>query len=225
MASKLLGVAAGVGLLYAARRFYRNWGTTKEECRMALPGDELVGKPSVQTTEGVWIDAPPGDVWPWLVQMGQDRGGLYSYQTLEDVVGLDYKNADRIHPEWQRLAPGDKVRLAPNGWMGLPDGIAFTVVDVIEHESIVLSGTTPRLLRDAEWSFHLIPRWDDRSRLLIRTRTRLRHPGEVLATELAGPANAAMTRGILLGVKRRVECQLQAEAAAASASRDLHGVV
>jgi hypothetical protein len=225
MAWKLVQVAAGAALLYAARRYYRNWGTTKEECRMALPGDELVSSPAVQTTEGVWIEAPPGAVWPWLVQMGQDRGGLYSYQTLENLVGLDYHNADRIHPECQRLAPGDVMRLAPKGWMGLPDGIALTVVDVVEQHSIVLRGTAPQSLGDAVWSFHVIPHWEDRCRLLIRTRMRLRHPGEVLATELAGPAKAALTRGILLGVKRRVECQLQAETAAASASRGLHPVV
>ena len=117
------------------------------------------------------------------------------------------------------------MRLAPKRWLGLPDGVAFTVVDVKEQQSIVLRGTTPQLLRDAVWSIHVIPRWEDRCRLLIRTRMRLRHPGEVLATELAGPANAALTRGILLGVKRRVECQLQAETAAAVASRDHHRVV
>ena len=111
-------------LLYAARRFYRNWGTTKEECRMSLPGDKLVDPPAIQTTEGVWIDAPASAVWPWLVQMGQDRGGLYSYETLENLFGLRYHNADRIHPEWQRLARGDLVRLAPKGWMGIRGGIA-----------------------------------------------------------------------------------------------------
>lgn len=225
MASKLMRVAAGVALLYGARRYYRNWGTTKEECRMALPGDELVSSPAVHTTEAVWIEAPTGAVWPWLVQMGQDRGGLYSYQTLENLVGLDYHNADRIHPEWQRIAAGDVMRLAPRGWMGLRDGIALTVVDVVEQQSIVLRGTAPQSLEDAVWSFHVIPHWEDRCRLLIRTRMRLRHPGEVLVTELAGPAKAALTRGILRGIKRRVECQLQAEMAAAKASGDLHRVV
>lgn len=224
MASKLMRVAAGVALLYGARRYYRNWGTTKEECRMALPGDELVSSPAVQTTEAVWIDAPPGAVWPWLVQMGQDRGGLYSYQTLENLVGLDYHNADRIHPEWQRIAAGDVMRLAPRGWMGLRDGIALTVIDVVEQQSVVLR-TMPQDLWDAVWSFHVIPHWEDRCRLLIRTRILLRHPGEVFVAELAGPAKAAMTRGILLGIKRRVECQLQAEMAAAKASGDLHRVV
>ena len=77
---RLAGSAiAGAGLL-AARQYYRNWGTTKDECQMALPGDEFVEQPAVQTTEGVWIEAPAAEVWPWLVQMGQDRGGLYSYE-------------------------------------------------------------------------------------------------------------------------------------------------
>ena len=68
----VVAAAAGAGLL-AARRYYRNWGTTKEECDSALPGDDLVGEPAVQSTEGIWIDAPAAAVWPWLVQLGQDR--------------------------------------------------------------------------------------------------------------------------------------------------------
>lgn len=162
--------AAVTGALYAARRYYRNWGTTKEECQMTLPGDELVGSPAVQTTEGVWIDAPADVIWPWLVQMGQDRGGLYSYEALENVVGLRYRNADKIHPEWQHLAPGDVVRLVPKGWMGLREGVALPVAQVIERKSVVLRGEPPGLPVDAVWSFHLQPHWEDRCRLLIRTR-------------------------------------------------------
>ncbi len=218
-------VAAGVALLYAARRYFRNWGTTKEECRMSLLGDELVRGPVVATTEAAWINASATAVWPWLLQMGQDRGGLYSYETLENLIGLDYHNADRIHPEWQRLAPGDEIRLVPKGWMGLRDGVAMRVVEVVEQQSIVLRATPPDQLWDAVWSFHVIPHWEDRCRLLIRTRIRLRHPGEVLSTEFAGPARALLTRGILLGIKRRAEGQAQGEAAAATASSHLHGVV
>jgi hypothetical protein len=224
MAIKLAQAAVGVALLYVARRYYLNWGTTKEECRMSLPGDDLVNPPVVETTEGVWIDAPAGGVWPWLVQIGQDRGGLYTYQTVENLIGLDYHNADRIHPEWQRLAPGDLIRLAPKGWMGLRDGIVLTLVDVIEQQSLVLR-TMPRDLWDAVWTFHVIPHWEDRCRLLIRTRIQLRHPGEVFAAELAGPAKALMTRGILLGIKRRAEGQVQGEAAAATASSHLHRAI
>ena len=197
-------VVAGAGL-YAARRFYRNWGTSKEECETPLPGDELVGKPAVQTTEGVWIDAPAAAVWPWLVQLGQDRGGLYSYAALENLIGLKYRNADRIHPEWQRLAVGDVVRLVPRGWMGLRDGLALPVAQLIEGQSIVLRQEPPQFPFDGVWSFHLQPRWEDRCRLLVRSRSRMRLPGEVVGAELAGPVTSLMTRGMLLGIKRRAE--------------------
>ncbi|MFG1930716.1 SRPBCC family protein [Mycobacterium sp. NPDC048908] len=222
MASKLAHVAAAAAVLYAARRYYRNWGTTKEECRMRLPGDEFVGGPGDQTTEAVWINAPASAVWPWLTQMGQDRGGLYSYETLENFVGLNYHNADHIYPEWQHLAVGDEMRLVPKGWLGLREGFTMRVIDIVEQQSIVLRSPSRNQSGDTVWSFHVIPHWEDRCRLMIRARTRLRHPGEVLVTELAGAAKALLTRGILLGVKRRAEGQIQGEAAAARASSRLH---
>lgn len=196
-------------VLYGARRFYRNWGTTKEECDTPLPGDELVGRPAVQTTEGIWIDAPASSVWPWLVQMGQDRGGLYSYEQLENFIGLKYRNADRIHQEWQQLAVGDVIRLAPRGWMGLRDGMALPVAQVVEGQSIVLRQAAPNSPVDGVWSFHVLPRWEDRCRLLVRSRTRMSVPGEVVAAELAGPVVSLMTRGMLLGIKRRAEAAQQ----------------
>lgn len=195
---------AGAGLL-AARRYYRNWGTTKEECDTALPGDELVSQPVVQTTEGIWIDAPASAVWPWLVQMGQDRGGMYTYVKLENLVGLQHRNADRIHPEWQHLAVGDVIRLVPRGWMGLRNGIALPVVALVEGESIVLRLQPPDVPVDGVWSFHVVPHWEDRCRLLVRTRARMRVPGEALGAEAAGPVMSLLTRGMLQGIKRRAE--------------------
>lgn len=224
MTSHLAQFAGAGALLYAARRYYRDWGTTKEECRMPMAGDDLIAGPVTRTTEAIWIDAPVAAVWPWLIQIGQDRGGLYSYEAMENVFGLDYHNADRIHPEWQQLAVGDVVRLAPRGWMGLRDGIALEVVQVVDHESIVLC--TPAL---AEWecvcSFHVIPHWNDRCRLVIRTRIRLNRPGRVFLTELLGPPRALLVRGILVGIKRRVLQHVQAEASATKASGDLHHIV
>ncbi|MEO3756944.1 SRPBCC family protein [Mycobacterium sp. B14F4] len=222
--TNLLRLGGAIAVLYGARRFYRNWGTTKEESRMRLAGDDLLDGPVMQTTEAVWIDAPVATVWQWLVQVGQDRGGVYTFEALENLAGLQYHNADRIHPEWQDLAPGDTVRLVPKGWMGLRDGIALTVVDVVDHESIVLRSPSPERW-EAVWSFHAFPHWDDRCRLMVRTRTRLRHPGQVLADELAGPAKAFVTRGMLLGIKRRAQQQFQAETSAAKASSDLHRVM
>ena len=201
----LAGSAVASAGLYAARQYFRNWGTTKEECETPLPGDELVAQPAVQTTEGVWIEAPAAEVWPWLVQMGQDRGGLYSYEKLENLAGLRHRNADRIHPEWQNLAVGDVIRVVPRGWMGLSDGVALPVSQLIEGESIVLRLQPPDVPVDGVWSFHVLPRWEDRCRLLVRTRLRMRVPGEAVGAEAIGPAMSLMTRGMLLGIKRRVE--------------------
>ena len=204
MNGNVVRVAGAITLLYAARRYYRNWGTTKDETKTTLPGDELVRRPSVQSTEGVWIDAPPAAIWPWLVQIGQDRGGVYTLDTVADLIGLDYENADRIHPEWQQLVAGDTIRIAPQGWMGLRHGLTLTVEQVIEESTLVLRGTPPGFPWETVWSFHLLPRWQDSCRFLIRTRTRLRHPGEVLGVELAGPVTSLVTRGLMLGIKRRV---------------------
>ena len=201
----LAGSAVASAGLYAARQYFRNWGTTKEECETPLPGDELVAQPAVQTTEGVWIEAPAAEVWPWLVQMGQDRGGLYSYEKLENLAGLRHRNADRIHPEWQNLAVGDVIRVVPRGWMGLSDGVALPVAQLIAGESIVLRLQPPDVPVDGVWSFHVVARWEDRCRLLVRTRLRMRVPGEAVGAEAIGPAMSLMTRGMLLGIKRRVE--------------------
>ncbi|UXA14692.1 SRPBCC family protein [Mycobacterium sp. SMC-8] len=219
MANRMVKAAVAAAVLYGARRYFRDWGTTKEESSGRLAGDELLGPPVLQATEAVSIDAPADAVWPWLVQMGQDRGGLYSFEMLENAAGLDYHNADTIHPEWQHLAVGDSVRLVPRKWFGLADGVEMTVARITAPQSIVLRAAPPRLPWEMVWSFQLIPHRDDHCRLLIRSRLALRHPGEVVLAELIGPARAFVTRGILLGVKRRAE--RSTVAATATATEDL----
>lgn len=78
-----------------------------------MPCDELVEHPKLNATHAITIDAPASAVWPWLVQMGQTRGGFYSYAWLENLVGCHMHNADQIHPEWQDLKVGDQVWLHP----------------------------------------------------------------------------------------------------------------
>lgn len=202
--SALAGVA-----LYAGRQYFRNWGATKEEAQMVLPGDELIEEPAVQTTEAEWIDAPAARVWPWLLQLGQDRGGLYSYSLLENLAGLHIRNADGIHPVWAQLAPGDSVRLVPNGWMGLRDGGTMTVAGLEPERSLVLRGSPPLSGGDAVWSFHIAPCGEERCRLLVRRRTRVRHRRDVVKVELAGPITALMTRGMLRGIKSRVQAPFE----------------
>ncbi len=183
---RLSETAALLAVLYGARRYYRNWGATKAECQMRLPGDTLIADPVMQTTEATYIDAPVSAVWPWLVQMG-------------------HRDAVRIHPEWQHLAVGDQVRIAPEGWMGLSDGMTLRVAEIVPEKLLVLSAARPDQRWDAVLSFHIQPHWEDRVRLLARARVALRHPGEVFAMELARPAISLATRGWMLGVKRRAE--------------------
>ena len=76
-------------MVYAARRYYRDWGATKAECKLRLPGDPLVGDPVIQMTEAVYIDAPSSAVWHWLPQMGQDRGGLFGCERLKTWLAFD----------------------------------------------------------------------------------------------------------------------------------------
>ena len=110
-------VSAGIGLVYALaiRPWFLAWGATAEEAGAALPGDEIVPTPRTACTRAIAIAADPEDVWPWLAQMGQGRGGMYSYDWLENLLGYDIHNVDRVVPELQRIEVGDPVRLGPEG--------------------------------------------------------------------------------------------------------------
>ncbi len=115
-----IGVAAIVGWRKVFTPWQRNWGATEEEVATALPGDALTPPPVDQCTRAITIAVPPEAVWPWLVQMGADRGGFYSYAWMENLFGLQIHNADRIHDEWQQLAEGDALwgdRRRRGGWV------------------------------------------------------------------------------------------------------------
>jgi hypothetical protein len=208
-------VMAGVVLAVAypaARRWAIRWGASVDEAAMPLPGDDLLLDPSMETTRAITIDAPAVAVWPWLVQMGQDRAGLYSYDWLERLVGLDFHNADRIVPEWQRLEVGDQIRAAPAS-AGPEAG--FTVVAVDPGRSLVTAIGDPavvvpaaqagRLEEGGTWTFVLHPLAGHRSRLVVRLRSRfgLPRPLEVLLARLVEPLHFVMERKQLLGIAER----------------------
>ena len=101
-----------VAAAFLRRRCLR-WGATDAEVSLALPGDELVPRPDMTATRGVTIRATADTVWPWIAQLGQGRGGFYSYDFLENLLGCDIHSADRIVPEYQRVEIGAQVKLAP----------------------------------------------------------------------------------------------------------------
>lgn len=112
-AAALAGLAAGLAFELGARPWMRRWGATPAEVDRPLPGDEEVPEAGVEITHAVTVRAPVERVWPWLAQIGQDRGGFYSYEWLENLAGCEMRNADRIHPEWQQREVGEPVWLDP----------------------------------------------------------------------------------------------------------------
>jgi hypothetical protein len=205
--------AVGVGVLVAgiARARLRNWGATRAEIEAAHAGDDLVAGPVSTSTYAITVEAPADIVWSWLVQIGQDRGGMYSYEWLENLFGLDIHNTDQIRAEWQHLSVGDKVRVVPPGKLGMPEGYAFNVALVDPPGALVLRQQPPEHPWDSTWAFLIVRISAERSRLLSRSRT-AKAPGAAgvaarVGAELMGPVILLMTRKMLLGIKDRAEHQ------------------
>jgi hypothetical protein len=183
---------------YAAypRRYLRT--ATADEVEAPLPGDALVPTPRMAYTLAVSVLAPPERVWPWLVQMGQGRGGFYTHELVEHLLGAHTRSASEILPELQALEPGDAIRLTPDPWLGLPGHqLVAEVVDA--PRALVLrqrfwNGST------ATWSFVLREAWGG-TRLLFRRRAD--HPSTL--ERLAAPGCAVMDAGMLHGIRRRAE--------------------
>ncbi|HET8603675.1 MAG TPA: hypothetical protein VFM09_07080 [Marmoricola sp.] len=208
--SVLGSVAFTVGTYVAlgrlTRPWYSRWGATAEEVRRPLPGDELVPSPRAQSTWAVSISAPPGQVWPWLVQMGQDRAGFYTYEWFENrILRLGIHNADRIVPAWQELQVGDRLWFYPERYPITPRTGPRVVA--LEPERALLLCHQVSETADAcpgTWQFILEPAEGGSStRLLLRARSG-RGPTTWFDT-LAEPGYFLMTRGMLLGIKRRAE--------------------
>jgi len=208
-------VLVGVCLM-RARAAIQHWGATGDEAGRALPGDDLVPEPDVTLTRAITIRTPPERVFPWLAQLGQGRGGFYSYDWLENRAGLDIRSADHIVPGLQVLEPGDRIAVAPG-----PPFYGFLVADVAAPVRLVLRMTihpfTGVQIRpeasargwslDATWAFTLTPVSGSSTRLVTRTRARLRLP--VGLAQAYGAAFRAvelvMERRMLLGIRERAE--------------------
>ena len=176
-------VASAAPLLYAlwVRPLLLTWGATRDETTLAYPGDELVQDPDGGATMATTLPAPPETVWAWLVQMGGDRGGWYSWDWLDNN---GRPSADRIVPEWQSLEQGQHLhRVVRPGAAGTGK---FTVVTLEPNRALVLrstyelpswrsfdpgSGVMPRAYGDGIWGWHLRPLAGGRTRLVVRTRS------------------------------------------------------
>jgi hypothetical protein len=173
------------------------WGSSDQEALAIMEGDDLVREPTYQTTLAVTIGAEPSDVWPWLVQMGYRRGGLYSYDWLDRLFRyLDGPSAEEILPEFQHLSAGDLIPLGR--------GPAFPVVTVEPLRALVLGGKVNEF--QWTWQFELHRYGPNRTRLISRNRASLpRTLGSTVFMGFLEPAAFIMTRKMLLGIKRRAE--------------------
>jgi hypothetical protein len=189
-----------------ALRGSRNWGASAVEVAATMPGDELVPGAAGRTTRAVDIAAPAGEVWRWLVQMGQGRGGMFSYDWLENVVGHDAHTADQVREGWQNLAVGDRIRVLPENRVPLPDGPAMTVARLEEGRLLVLRQAPPESQRIAAWSFVIDPLDRTSCRLLSRSQAeRPASPAVRLTAAVLELVTTVMIRRMLLGIKQRAE--------------------
>ena len=194
------------------RRWHMHWGATREEFTRPLPGDDLVPRPKIHATHAIQIQAAPSEIWPWLLQLGQGRGGFYSYTWIENLMGLDIHNSDHILPEYQSLNVGDLIHMG-RGDLGIPVAVIQPARALVLHGDSRSEGVFDGLpIKEDEylntsWTFVLDPQEDGSTRLIERTR--LDWSGG-LETDLfyrlfLEPGTFFMEQAMLRGIKRRVE--------------------
>ena len=183
---------------FPIRRWYRRWGATAADLTRKIPGDAGIVDPTYSTTLAVTVDARPEHIWPWLMQMGYQRGGLYSYDWLDRLFGfLDRPSANCILPQFQRLEVGDEIPIGRGG--------GFPVKAMEANRSLVLGGESDGQFAWV-WQFGLYPIEKDRTRLVSRNSARVQKTvSSWLFMRVLEPAAFIMTRRMLIGLKDRAE--------------------
>jgi hypothetical protein len=193
------GLAAGLAYPLLYRRRCLTWGASHDEVLTKLPGDELLPEASLVTTRAITIAAPPDAIWPWLVQMGSGRGGAYSYDWIENLLGLDMHSADSVLPEFQDLKVGDELPMGR--------GAPVMRVEILDPERTFATRSADQ---NWVWTFALVPSVTEpgSTRLISRNRiaaARLTPEARLFYTLVMEPGSLIMERKMLLGIKARAE--------------------
>ena len=205
-------LALAVLYWFGVRRWMARWGTTPSDLTRVMAGDSLIVDPTYSGTMAVIVNARPEHIWPWLVQMGYQRGGLYSYDWLDRLFGfLDRPSATRILPEFQHLAVGDTIPLG--------QGPGWPVAAIEPRRALVLDMRNTGGI-DWVWQFGLYPVDETRTVLVSRSRVHARTAWAWLLTSAIEPAGFVMTRRMLLGLKQRAEALRSAPAGDIRSARD-----
>jgi hypothetical protein len=196
-----LALAALIAVKLLGLRWMARWGATSEELAATLPGDGLVPHPDLTTTRAVTVNARAADVWPWIAQLGQGRGGFYSYDGLENLIGCDIHSTDQIVPAWQSVAAGAQIRLAPE--------VAMTVAVAEPGRALVLCGGIPMgsvaAPFDCTWAFVLRGEPDGSTRLVSRERYGYLRWWARFVVVPTSVISFVMSRKMLHGIAERAE--------------------
>ena len=166
------------------------WGASKNEVNTPLPGDNIAS--SISSTRAITVHTPAADVWKWLVQLGADRGGLYSYEIMEYLTGFYGDNSRTIVPEFQEMKVGRIVPISRSD-----SKIGFRVVSVDPGKSFVLEG----------WGSFVLKQIDsETTRLIIRTHGwEIKSISSFIFYKIIEPLHYIMERRMLIGFKARAE--------------------
>lgn len=214
----LMMITAGAAGAYV--RFVRPWlmrrGATDEELALPLPGDGLVQNPQWTTTQAITIHASPEEIWPWIAQWGYGRGGFYSYDFIDRMIGsTGVVSSDRILPEHQNIQAGDFIPVAPNGGFVVKDvqpGLFLLLqnrLDLQTAQQIPETSSLPDTYIDVSWVLFLRSQGEGRTRLIARMSMDARFAPSPTAGTLMGevlkPGSAIMDYRMLQGIKCRAE--------------------
>ncbi|MBI5566660.1 MAG: hypothetical protein HY870_17295 [Chloroflexi bacterium] len=209
---QLVNLVGGFTSLYlmVIRPWYLKWGATRAEVDRLLPGDDLIPSAKLNATHAITIDAALDRVWPWIAQIGQGRGGFYSYEAIENAIGLDIHNADRILPEFQNPQMGESMPFAEG--FSVPYAIVDAPRTLVVHGdtrigTVAMPGLRPGDYTAMLWGWHLAAIDDHTTRLVERW---LADYGPGLMNTLIyrlfmEPGAFIMQRKMLLGIKHRAE--------------------
>ncbi len=196
----------------------RRWGATDAEMQANYPGDDLVPQPKGVYLHAVTINASAAEIWKWLVQIGQDRGGFYSYELLENMIGCKIRTADEIIPAYQHLEVGDIIPMHPS--MGCPYVVVameperylilLQKADMSTGKNLALDAKLPDKYVNMSWLFFLDEHADGTTRLISRSRNDWNDSfGNTIFYGIFGVPTMEMDRKMLKGIKERTERRLR----------------
>ena len=187
-------LAGGLSGLYYTllRQPILTYGSTGAEAAGRLPGDELLEEADGVSTRAIGIDAPAAAVWPWLVQMGPSpRGGAYTYDWIENLIGLDMHSVDRVLPEFQHPEVGTAIGFGPNRMR----------LERVEPQRVLAWRS-----EDGAWVWtFVLEEHDGATRLISRNRFRLPTLRARIGMLPMEPGSLVMESKMLRGLKRRAE--------------------